>query len=71
MKRIVSLFIFCVIAQMLFAQIPSNYYSNANNKKGEALRTALNGCISSHTQLNYDALESSYFPTDFRPDTTL
>ena len=71
-------YIYTICAAMLLlcvsyvqAQIPSNYYSNANNKKGEALRTALNGCISSHTQLNYDALESYYVPTDFRPDSTL
>lgn len=54
-----------------FAQIPADYYSAAQGKKGEALRTALNTCIAAHEVLNYDALEEYYVPTDFRPDSTL
>lgn len=54
-----------------FAQIPADYYSAAQGKKGEALRTALNTCIAAHDVLNYDALEDYYIPTDFRPDSTL
>ena len=70
-KHIVALFLVCVVAQMVFAQIPSTYYASANNKKGEALREALHTCIASHKTLNYDALEQYYIPTDFRPDSTL
>ena len=44
----------------LCAQIPANYYSGAQGKSGEALRTALHNCIKNHITLNYDALQDYY-----------
>ena len=75
-KRLYIILAFCLFGlftstSVALAQIPANYYTAANGKKGEALRTALNSCISNHTVLNYDALEQYYIPTDFRPDGTL
>lgn len=61
--------LFCAI--FVRAQIPANYYSAANGKSGEALRTALYNCIKSHTTLNYDGLQDYYAIADFRPDGTL
>ena len=45
-----------VFALGVFAQGPNGsatYYSGADGKKGSALKTALSGIISKHTQLSY------------------
>ena len=60
-----------LVAAGAFADFEPSYYNGINGKSGEALRTALNGCISGHKTLNYDALEDYYLHTDFRPDGTL
>ena len=64
--------IFCVLCTIsVTAQIPANYYANAQGKSGEALRTAMYNCIKNHTELNYDGLQDYYAIADFRPDGTL
>ena len=54
-----------------WAQGPSNsgsYYSNADGKKGSALKTALAGIIRSHTTKSYDSLWEYFKTTDKRAD---
>ena len=62
---------FLVCSLFAVAQIPANYYSAAQGKSGEALRSALNTCIKDHTTLNYEGLQDYYARADFRPDGTL
>jgi len=50
------------------AGIPSGYYDKANGKSGEALKTALYGIISSHTNIGYDAVWKAFKSTDLRSD---
>ena len=52
----------------LQAQVPNNYYSNAYNKSGQALCTALHDIISNHTALSYSGLWEAYKTTDKRLD---
>lgn len=63
--------VFLVCSLFAGAQIPANYYSAAQGKSGEALRSALNTCIKDHTTLNYEGLQDYYARADFRPDGTL
>lgn len=54
-----------------WAQGPNNsgtYYSNADGKKGAALKTAMCGIIYSHTQRSYSNLWTDFRTTDARPD---
>ena len=70
-KSILTYCVLYILSLSTFAQVPADYYASAQGKKGEALREALHGCIKNHEELNYDALEEYYGPTDFRPDSTL
>jgi len=64
--------VLCILYSLsLCAQIPANYYSGAQGKSGEALRTAMYNAIKNHTTLNYDGLQDYYAIADFRPDGTL
>ena len=67
MKRIFTFFFSLVLLANLtmFAAIPSGYYSAADNKKGSALLSALQGCIDNHTVLSYSSLKNYYDDTDF------
>ena len=67
MKRIFTFFLSWVLLTNLtmFAAIPSGYYSAADNKKGSALLSALQGCIDDHTVLSYSSLKNYYDDTDF------
>ena len=47
------------------------YYSAANNKSGDAIRTALEGIIDGHTVVSYDNLYLLYVASDSRPDGSL
>ena len=72
LKRICLLLtaIFLCSVQTLWAVDPStqtnlvSYYSAANGKTGETLRTALNGIINSHTVVSYDNLRYLYEYSD-------
>lgn len=57
-----------IFSTALCAQPPANYYQNAYQKKGQALRTALYGIIKNHTALSYSALWDAYTTTDKRTD---
>ncbi len=50
------------------ANIPSGFYTNANGKSDEALMTALEGIIYTHTQLGYNELWDCYPTTDMGSD---
>ncbi len=51
----------CVIAQ---AQAPANYYSTANDKTGDELKTALHNIIKNHTVVSYSGLLDAFPYTD-------
>ena len=53
---------------MAWADIPIGYYSNAIGKSDEALMTALEGIIYTHTQLGYNELWDCYETTDMGND---
>lgn len=66
-KFILLAFLFA--ANYAFAQAPEGYYSNADGKKGSALKTALGEIISSgFNTISYDGLWAAYKTTDLRPD---
>lgn len=48
------------------AAAPSNYYQSANNKKGEALKTAMRSIIYNRTEKSYDYLWTAFYTTDVR-----
>jgi endonuclease I len=68
MKKIFLFVIFSISATYIFAQIPANYYSAAQNKKGYALRYALFNIVKPHTTLTYDFLWDAYENTDLKPN---
>lgn len=68
MKKLLFALIFFFSASYLFAQIPNGYYTNAQNKKGYALRSALFNIIKNHTTLSYDYLWDAYEYTDLKPN---
>jgi Endonuclease I len=70
MRRILLLF-FLLAVGVLYAQMPSGYYSAADNKAGNALRISLYGIIKSHTSLSYGALWDAFYTTDVRPDNNM
>lgn len=47
---------------------PDTYYSNATNKSGDQLKTALSNIISPHTTLGYKSLNDHYATTDTDDD---
>ena len=51
-----------------WADVPTGYYSNAVGKQDEALMTALEGIIYTHSQLGYNALWDAYPKTDAGDD---
>ena len=67
MKRITTLFAL-LIGLTAMADIPSGFYTNANGKSDEALMTALEGIIYTHTQLGYNDLWDCYPTTDMGSD---
>lgn len=69
--KIFSLFSMISFAMAAFAQGPNNsgtYYSNADGKKGAALKTALYSIIKSPKVTSYDGLIKAYEKTDTRSD---
>lgn len=76
MKRLTNLkTIVCLIAFFsaltASAQIPSNYYSKADGKKGAALKTAMCGIIYTGSNPGYKALLELYHTSDKRADGKL
>lgn len=68
MKRHFLLMSALLSACILFAQAPTNYYSQTNGKKKDQLKTAFYNIITSHTDVGYSALWDAYKKTDLRPD---
>lgn len=71
-KRLYFSFIamLCIVFQAV-AQGPNSsgtYYKAADGKSGSALKTALYGIISSHTQRSYKQLWTDFYTTDKRSD---
>ena len=67
--RLTILLLLCLFATTFTrAQAPVGYYSSAENKSGEELRTALYNIIKTHTSVSYSELWQSFYTTDVRPD---
>ena len=67
MKKITALFAL-LVGLTAMADIPDGYYTNAVGKSDEALMTALEGIIYTHTQLGYNDLWDAYPYTDAGSD---
>ena len=67
MKKITTLFVL-LVGLTAMADIPDGYYTNAVGKIDEALMTALEGIIYTHTQLGYNDLWDAYPYTDAGSD---
>ena len=73
-QRLVALTTLLSLSLALMAQGPNNsgtYYSDANGKKGAALKTALYNIIKSPKVVSYSGLIDAYEKTDTRPDGTV
>ena len=68
MKQITLLLLSGLVGLTAMADIPSGFYTNANGKSDEALMTALEGIIYTHTLLNYNDLWGCYPTTDMGDD---
>jgi endonuclease I len=55
-----------ISATSTFAQAPLDYYSQANNQSGYALKTALHNIIKNHTELSYSELWTAFLSTDIK-----
>ena len=68
MRQITSLLLCVLMGLTAAADIPSGFYTNANGKSDEALMTALEGIIYTHTLLGYNDLWDCYPTTDMGND---
>lgn len=68
MKQITSILLSLLVGMTALADIPDGYYTNAVGKSDEALMTALEGIIYTHTQLGYNDLWDCYPTTDMGSD---
>ena len=68
MKKITTLLLTTVACLTAMADIPNGYYANAIGKQDEALMTALEGIIYTHSQLGYNFLWDCYPYTDAGDD---
>ena len=69
MKKIILFVTYCLGAlQGISAQVPDGYYSSADDKCGQDLRSALESIIVSHTQRTYTDLWTDFVSTDARND---
>ena len=68
MKQITSILLTLLVGMTALADIPIGYYTNANGKSDEALMTALEGIIYTHTELGYDDLWKAFNTTDMGDD---
>ena len=68
MKKITTLLLITVACMTAWADIPNGYYANAIGKQDEALMTALEGIIYTHSQLGYNFLWDCYPYTDAGDD---
>ncbi len=68
MKQITSILLTLLVGMTAMADIPDGYYTNAVGKSDEALMTALEGIVYTHTQLGYNDLWDCYPTTDMGSD---
>lgn len=68
MKKITALLLTVFMGVTVWADIPSGYYNNAIGKSDEALMTALEGIIYTHSELSYNYLWDAYENTDMGSD---
>jgi endonuclease I len=68
MKKITTLLFITVACMTAWADIPTGYYANAIGKQDEALMTALEGIIYTHSLLGYNFLWDCYPYTDAGDD---
>ena len=68
MNKIITLLLTALIGASGWAALPNGYYNNAIGKKDEALMTALEGIIFSHTELSYNDLWAKFDSTDVGSD---
>lgn len=68
MKNLITSLLILSLGITAWAKIPSGYYNNAIGKKDEALMTALEGIIYTHTQLGYNYMWTAYDSTDVGSD---
>ena len=68
MKQITSILLTLLVGMTAMADIPDGYYTNAVGKSDEALMTALEGIIYTHTELGYDDLWKAFNTTDMGDD---
>lgn len=68
MKKILTPLFGLLVVLSAWAEIPQGYYSNAIGKHDEALMTALEGIIYTHTQLSYNYMWKAYDYTDLGSD---
>ncbi|MBQ4229751.1 MAG: endonuclease, partial [Bacteroidaceae bacterium] len=70
MKQHTTLFLLSLLLPYLaLADIPENYYTNANGKKKAELKAAMYSIISPHTELGYGNLWKAYENVDYLPAT--
>lgn len=68
MRKITTLTLTLLIGITAWADIPIGFYNNAIGKSDEALMTALEGIIYTHTKLSYDYMWTAYDYTDLGND---
>lgn len=69
MKKICLLpIVWLLVAATANAEAPTGYYTTAEGKSGNALRTALESIIDEHTVISYNNLEEYYPDIDARMD---
>ena len=68
MKKFCISILTLLIGLSVWADVPSGYYNNAVGKKNEALMTALEGIVYSHTELSYAYLWTAFDYTDVGND---
>jgi adenylate kinase family enzyme len=68
MEKICTLVFIILSVKIAFCQIPSGYYTNADNKSGVELQSALHDIIDQHTVISYDGLWNAFYTTDIKSD---
>lgn len=68
LRQSITFVLFVFVVQAVIAQNLTSYYSKADGKKGAALKTAMYGIVSNHTQRSYKQLWTDFKKTDVRAD---
>ena len=68
MNKIITTILATIIGISVWADIPNGYYTNAIGKHDEALMTALEGIIYTHSQLSYNYIWTAFDSTDVGSD---